>query len=71
MLMTMSSHNVHHLIMNYVSSSQALSTCTDVLSWMNLNNSKLMLKAEKTEVIAVGTSSCLRMVDKNSANFGG
>ena len=46
-------------------------TCTDVLSWMNLNRSKLMLNADKTEVIAVGTSSCLGMVDKNSVNFGG
>ena len=41
----------------------------DVLSWMNSN--KLMLSTEKTEVMAVGTSSCLSWVDCNSANVKG
>ena len=45
-------------------------TCfEDVLSWMNSN--KLMLNTDKTEVMAVGTSSRLSRVDCNSANIGG
>ena len=41
----------------------------DVLSWINGN--KLMLSIDKTEVMAVGTSSRLSRVDCTSANIGG
>ena len=47
-----------------------IQTCIgDVLSWMNSN--KLMLNADKTEIMAVGTSSRLSRVDCNSVNIGG
>ena len=47
-----------------------IQTCIeDVLSWMNSN--KLMLNTDKTEVMAVGTSSRLSRVDCNSASIGG
>ena len=47
-----------------------IQTCIeDVLSWMNSN--KLILNSDKTEVMAVGTSSRLSRVDCNSANIGG
>ena len=46
-----------------------IQTCIeDVLCWMNSN--KLMLSTDKTEVMAVGTSSRLSQVDCNSANIG-
>ena len=47
-----------------------IKTCIeDVLSWLNSN--KLMLNTDKTEVMAVGTSSRLSWVDRNSSNIGG
>ena len=47
-----------------------IQTCIDgILSWMN--SSKLMLNTDKTEVMAVGTSSRLNRLDSNSANIGG
>ena len=47
-----------------------IQTCIeDVLSWMNSN--ELMLNTDKTEIMAVGTSSRLSRVDCNSANIGG
>ena len=45
-----------------------IQTCIDgILSWMN--SSKLMLNTDKTEVMAVCTSSCLTLVDCSSANI--
>ena len=47
-----------------------IQTCIeDILLWMNSN--KLMLNTDKTEVMAVGTSSHLSRVECNSANIGG
>ena len=47
-----------------------IQTCIDdFLSRMN--NNKLMLNTDKTEVMAVGTSSRLSRVDCNSVNIGG
>ena len=47
-----------------------IQTCIeDVLSWLNSN--KLMLNTDKTEVMAVGTSSRFIWVDCSSANIGG
>ena len=46
-----------------------IQTCIeDVLSWMNCN--KLMLNTDKTEVLAVGTSSRLSRIDCDLANIG-
>ena len=38
---------------------------------MTSNSNKLMFNTDKTEVMAVGTSSRLSRVDCNSANMGG
>ena len=47
-----------------------IQTCIeDVLSWMNSN--ELMLNTDKTEIMAVGTSSRLSQADCNLANIGG
>ena len=47
-----------------------IQTCIDdVLSWMNSN--KFMLNTDKTEVMTVGTSSRLSLVDCDSANIVG
>ena len=41
----------------------------DVLLWMNSN--KLKLNTDKTEVMPVGSASCLESVDSECANIGG
>ena len=54
----------------FCSVQKGIQTCIEaVLSWMNSN--KLILNTDKTEVIAVSTSSRLSRVDCNSANIGG
>ena len=53
----------------FCSVQKGIQTCIEaVLSWMNSN--KLILNTDKTEVMAVGTSSRLSRVDCNSANIG-
>ena len=54
----------------FCSVQKGIQTCIEaVLSWMNSN--KLILNTDKTEVMAVGTSSHLSRVECNSANMGG
>ena len=49
-------------LMKFRSVQWGIQTCIDdALSWMN--SSKLVLNADKTEVIAVGASSRLSLVD--------
>ena len=54
----------------FLSVQSCIQTCTDdVLLWMNSN--KLKLNTNKTEVMPVGSASCLESVDSECANIGG
>ena len=54
----------------FLSVQSCIQTCIDdVLLWMNSN--KLKLNTDKTEVIPVGSASCLESVDIECANIGG
>ena len=53
----------------FLSVQSSIQTCIDdVLLWMNSN--KLKLNTDKTEVIPVGSASCLESVDIECANIG-
>ena len=55
---------------HFLSVQSCIQTCIDdVLLWMNSN--KLKLNTDKTEVMPVGSASCLESVDSECANFGG
>ena len=54
----------------FLSVQSCIQTCIDdVLLWMNSN--KLKLNRDKTEVMPVGSASCLESVDSECANIGG
>jgi len=54
----------------FLSVQSCIQTCIDdVLLWMNSN--KLKLNTDKTEVMPVGSASCLESVDSECANIGG
>ena len=54
----------------FLSVQSCIQTCIDdVLLWMNSN--KLKLNTDKTEVMPVGSASCLESVDSECANVGG
>ena len=54
----------------FLSVQSCIQTCIDdVLVWMNSN--KLKLNTDKTEVMPVGSASCLESVDSECANIGG
>ena len=54
----------------FLSVQSCIQTCIDdVLLWMNSN--KLKLNTDKTEVMPVGSASCLESVDSEYANTGG
>ena len=53
----------------FLSVQSCIQTCIDVLLWMNSN--KLKLNTGKTEVMPIGSASCLESVDSECANFGG
>ena len=54
----------------FLSVQSCIQTCIDdVLLWMNSN--KLKLNTDKTEIMPVGSASCLESVDSECANIGG
>ena len=54
----------------FLSVQSCIQTCIDdVLLWMNSN--KLKMNTGKTEVMPVGSASCLESVDSECANIGG
>ena len=54
----------------FLSVQSCIQTCIDdILLWMNSN--KLKLNTDKTEVMPVGSASCLESVDSECANIGG
>ena len=54
----------------FLSVESCIQTCIDdVLLWMNSN--KLKLNTDKTEVMPVGSASCLESVDSECASIGG
>ena len=66
--MTQSCPKGHHPIGSLLFN--GIQTCIyDVLLWMNSN--KLKLNTDKTEVMPVGSTSCLESVDSECANIGG
>ena len=55
---------------HFLSGQSCIQTCIDdVLRWMNSNT--LKLNTDKTEVMPVGSASCLESVDSECANIGG
>ena len=68
--MTLSCPKVPHPISSFLFNPVFRQTCIDdVLLWMNSN--KLKLNTDKTEVMPVGSASCLESVDSERANIGG
>ena len=54
----------------FLSVQSCIQTCIDdVLLWININ--KLTLNTDKTEVMPIGSASCLESVDSECANIGG
>ena len=58
-----------HLISSFLFSPVFQTCIDDVL--LRMNSNKLKLNTDKTEVMPVGSASCLESVDSECANIGG